>query len=736
MLKNRALIITISIATILCAISIGLYEHNYHQVSDKLNALSEEIFICCKTESFPKVQNGNTSFCAKIKECSEGALVGEGVYVTIRGFESELQKGDYVEFRALLSAPDSASNEGDFDYRNYLKSLDVSAICYPEAESVKITKSNFFLKEIYKIRDDFIESCNKYIYKSGPGLVSAVLTGARTGLDGEVSDSFKLSGIYHIVAISGLHLNLFIFAICDTIAKSRMTRKKKAFLSFAACVVIGFFVMVFTGFGISVVRAFVMMLILFSGLIVPRESDSKNSLFVTGFVIIFFMPYTVYSVSWWLSFLSTLGVIDGVKFTNRLKQKEHLSEIASNFFVETFIISAFTSVYTLPVTAVVFGYMPLYSWIANAFVLPVMSIFMAVGVVFAFACAFLPLIFPVVLGFVLTSMSEYICFMAKTVASLPFATIATYPDTIWHLLCLSVCAYCLFSMLRKRQYIRIGVFMMSLVVAFTAFFVYNNVHKEMKITFADASQGDCTLLEINGYDIMIDCGSLDGTGYTLSSLDAMLRAKNIRRLDAIFITHYHTDHTNGAMYLLEQGKAENLVLPLYYDVREAEARKIRDSLVKMAIKTNTKIQYVSAGSKIDLGDDASLEILSPSDEMFFENNDMSLVSKITYGKTKALFLGDAEDDGQKYAIQKDIDCDILKLAHHGGHCDMTESTIEKASPSVAVASCGKYNNYGHPDERVLEFLEKLGCEVYRTDKNGAVTIRADKNAKLKITTVR
>ena len=735
-LKNRALLFTIITATILCAISLGLYEHNYHQVSDKLNVLDKEIFVYCKIESFPKAQNVNTSFCARIKECSDKAFVGEGVYVVIKDLKKELQKGDYVKFKALLSAPDSASNEGAFDYRNYLKSLDVSAICYPKVEDVKITKSNSFLKEIYEIRNDFIENCYKYIYKSGAGLVSAVLTGDRTGLGGEVSDSFKLAGIYHIVAISGLHLNLFIFAICDTISKSRMTRKKKAFWSFAGCVVIGFFVMVFTGFGISVVRAFVMMLILFSGLLVPRESDSKNSLFVTGFVIIFFMPYTVYSVSWWLSFLSTLGVIDGVRFTNRIKGNEHLSKIASNFFLETFIISAFTSVYTLPVTAVVFGYLPLYSWIANAFVLPVMSIFMALGVVFAFSCAFLPLIFPVMLGFALTSMGEYICFVAKTIAYLPFATIATYPDTIWHLLCLSVCAYCLFSMLRKRQYIRIGLFMLSLVVALTAFLMYNNVHKEMKITFADSGQGDCTLLEINGYNIMIDCGTQDEMGFALSSLDTMLRAKNIRKLDALFITHYHTDHTNGALYLLEQGKAENLVLPLYYDLREVEARKIRDGLLKMAVKTDTKIHYVSAGSKIDLGDDASLEILLPNDEMFFENNDMSLVSKITYGKTKALFLGDAEDYGQKYAMQKDIDCDILKLAHHGGHCDMSESTIKKASPSVAVASCGKYNNYGHPDKRVLDFLEKLGCEVYRTDKNGAVTIRADKNAKFKITTVR
>ncbi len=736
MIKNRMLLLTIAVGIILCVISIGLYNHNYDQISDKLNKTEKERLITCRVNSFPTVKDGGTAFCAKIKKCDDKDFIGEGVYVFAKNFKGEIQKGDYATFNAQLMIADTASNDGDFDYRNYLKSLDVSSVCYPDAEEIKISKSKSFLRNIYQMRLDFIENCHRYIFKSGAGLVSAVLTGDRTGLGDEVSDSFKLSGIYHIVAISGLHLNLFILAICDTIAKSRMSRKKKALLSFTACVITGSFVMIFTGFGISVIRAFIMMLIHFSGSLIPRESDSKNSLFVTGFVVIFLMPYTVYSVSWWLSFLSTLGVIDGVRFTDKINKMKYISRFSSSYVGQTFIISAFTCVYTLPVTSYVFGYVPLFAWIANAFVLPVMSVLMALGVVFAFSSAFLPMIFTIAFGFILTAMGEYICFVAKTVSSLPFATVTTYHDTLWHLIFLAICAFCLFYSVKKRQYVRMGVFMLSFVVAVCAISVYNSIDKEMKITFADASQGDCTLLEMNGYDIMIDCGTQDSLEYTFSSLDAMLRARNIRKLDAIFITHYHTDHTNAAIQLLKMGKAERLVLPMYYDIREPEARKIKDKLIAMAIKADTKIQYVSQGSKIDIGDDASFEILSPNEKMFFENNDMSLVIKITYGKTKALLMGDTEENAQRHLIDKDIDCDIFKLAHHGGYCSVAKSIIEKASPAVAIASCGKNNYYGHPDTRVLDILGRLGCKVYRTDKCGAVTVKADKEANIKITTMR
>ncbi len=734
--KNRALLLTIIVGIFLCAISNILYNHNYEQTCKKINLSDEELFVECKVSSFPEKEINRVSFCARIENCSEKEPIGKGVFVSVKDFKGKVHKGDKAKFKAKLLTADSATNEGAFDYKNYLKSLDVVCVCYPDKESVEITKNESLLRSIYDIRLEFIAACEKYIHRSGAGLVSAMLTGDRSGIDAQTGDNLKTAGIYHIVAISGLHLNLFIMAICDIIAKSKLGRRKKALWSFFSCVTIGLFVMVFTGFGISVIRAYIMMLILFSASLVPREANSKNSLFVTGFIVTILMPYTLYSVSWWLSFLSTLGVIDGARFADKIKTKFKISPLFFKIIGQTFIISFFTTVYTLPVTSYVFGYLPVYSWIANALVLPVMGVFIATGVVFAFSSAFLPVWASAGLGYVLTAMGEYISFVAKAVSAIPFATIDTYHNTFRRIFCFGICSFGTVVMMRKKQYVKMAAFVTAFTVAVGIFLVYNNHNSEMTITFADAGQGDCTLVEINGYNIMIDCGTQDRSESTISSLEAMIRAKNIRKLDAIFVTHYHTDHTNGAISLLEKGKSELLVLPKYYDFEEGEARENKENLLAAAAKSNTKIRYVEKGAKISLGNDANLEIISPNDEMFFENNDMSLIARVKYGKTKALFLGDAEDRALEHLMNEDIECDILKLAHHGGYCDMSEKIIKKAKPKACVASCGENNMYGHPDKRVLSALEEVGCDVYRTDHHGAVAVKADKKAKLTITTKR
>ena len=355
---------------------------------------------------------------------------------------------------------------------------------------------------------------------------------------------------------------------------------------------------------------------------------------------------------------------------------------------------------------------------------------------FAFSSFLMPEVIATYLGYALTAMGEYISFVAKLVASLPYCAIETYYNTVPRLLCFLICAFGIIKTARQKKYVKLTAFTLVFAVAVSAFLMYNSYRDKMEITFADAGQGDCSLVEVNGYDIMIDCGSQDRSDYTTSSLEAMLRSKNMKKLDALFITHYHKDHTNGAISLLEKGKVELLILPLYYDLKESEAKETKEKLISAAAKNKIKIKYAAKGTKIDLGDDTFFEILSPSDNMFFENNDMSLITKITYGKSTVLFLGDAEEKALQRLTENDAKCDILKLAHHGGYCDMSEKIILDANPQIAIASCGKNNLYGHPNRKTLDVLKEIDCELYRTDINGAITIIADKEENFTIETKR
>lgn len=727
MTKHASLVLLFALLIYVSAVSVIMYNINYARVCNKVNSISDEVFIRCKIESFPEVKNQKTKLCARIVESGKGFLVGEGVYVSSKGLGSELQKGDMLEFTALPTLADQSSNEGAFDWRNYLKSLDVSVACYPEGNRVKIIRSHSPLQNIYDMRQAFVAKCKSCISPQGAALVSAVITGERTGIDEESKDAFQKAGIYHIVAISGLHLNLFVLGVYAAIARIKAKRRKKAVLSFASSSIAGIFVMIFTGFGVSVIRAFVMMLILGGGAVMRREYNSKNALCMAFFIIIIIMPFTVYSVAMWLSFLSTLGVI----LSMDIVKSPRLEFLHENIVGTTFVTSAMTTILTLPVTASAFGYIPLYGWIANVLVLPFMAFFMGSSVLFAFV----PKVCAPIFGYALTGMAAYITGVAKGVAALPHATINIYGGVISAIIFVILAGALLVYLIHKEAFRKAIAIILILTVAASGFLVYNKLNDNwLCITFADVGQGDCTLVQKGAQSIMIDAGTQGDPGYSEESISSMLRAKNISRLDAMIITHFHTDHTNIAASLLEATKAKRLIVPLYYDIRDSEARQNRQRLLQAAVKSNTAIEYVAADCVVSLGADTAIEVLSPDSDLYAENNDMSLVLRLKHGKTVAMMFGDAEEKGLEKCLDSGITCDIMKLPHHGGYSENSKLIIEKCNAKLAVASCGKNNSYGHPDRRILKFAEDASCDVYSTDICGAITVKANKNKKIKLST--
>lgn len=112
-----------------------------------------------------------------------------------------------------------------------------------------------------------------------------------------------------------------------------------------------------------------------------------------------------------------------------------------------------------------------------------------------------------------------------------------------------------------------------------------------------------------------------------------------------------------------------------------------------------------------------------------ENNNMSLVVKITYGETSFLFTGDIEVDAESSLIKSsyDLHADVLKVPHHGSARSSSQAFLEKVSPKYAVISCGAGNKYKHPDQEALDDLRRLnsGIKLYRTDLQGMITVKSD-----------
>lgn len=243
----------------------------------------------------------------------------------------------------------------------------------------------------------------------------------------------------------------------------------------------------------------------------------------------------------------------------------------------------------------------------------------------------------------------------------------------------------------------------------------------LEITFIDVDQGDAALIETpDGETILIDGGEFD----TYSShLEPFLDFKGIDKLDSAVVTHYHSDHYGGIYELLKRGKVAKLILP---DYRNTDNTKY--NIESLAATTRTEKEYVSKGDRIETDcEDLTIEVLHPESGGFagenFHNNS-SLVLFIRYFDTSFLIAGDIETRAENELIKNfDIECDVLKVPHHGSSTSSSKAFLEKADPTYAIISAGADNPYGHPHSEVIERLENDDIRIYQTSKDGSITFQ-------------
>ncbi len=244
-----------------------------------------------------------------------------------------------------------------------------------------------------------------------------------------------------------------------------------------------------------------------------------------------------------------------------------------------------------------------------------------------------------------------------------------------------------------------------------------------EVHYIDVGQGDSSLIICDGKAMLIDAGENGNEDKVLS----YLRLHNVDKLDYIIATHQHTDHIGGLSEVLEEIAADNLIMP-----RLTKAQTPTNSTYRVfleAIKSSGVNTIASkVGDVYKLGN-AAFEILGPVTDDAESLNSMSVVVKITYGANSFLFTGDAETDEEKEITDTgaNLDCDVLKVSHHGSSTSSGDAFLTAASPEICVIMCGKDNDYGHPHKKIINRLLKYTDEIYRTDICGDIVITSDGN---------
>ncbi len=238
-------------------------------------------------------------------------------------------------------------------------------------------------------------------------------------------------------------------------------------------------------------------------------------------------------------------------------------------------------------------------------------------------------------------------------------------------------------------------------------------HAGLEMHMLDVGQGQSLLLICGGESALVDAG-LSGTA---GDVVDYIWSQGVQRLDYLFITHPHSDHCGGASAILEKVGAETLVVPQYLS-QEATLATAGDWVGK----TDTQIAIIHTGETFSLGQ-ATVTVLHPeADNDIDEMNDLSLVLLVEYQGRRLLITGDITADVEETLLSVGT-VDVLQVAHHGSATSSCQAFLEALSPKVALISCGRNNEYGHPHASVLERLEDIDAEIRRTDLEGTLTVR-------------
>lgn len=693
------------------------------------------------------------------------------ILLTIQG-NLHLDYGDYIRFKTTLRTPRNFNNPGRFNFERRLLHQGIYARGFIKDDSGIVVIRKMQGGYFRTLMENYRQHLKAVIEQNAPypeaKIIQASILGNQKEIPDEIMEKFNRTGTSHIIAISGFNIGI-IAMLSFFIIRSFMKSSEYLMLRFnivkTSSIMAVMPIILFTliaGAGISVIRATIMVITFMIALVFNKDRNLYDSLALAAFVILVFSPYSLFDVSFQLSFAAVLSILFISPVLSHVILKKRTIESheepglmfrAYRSFVLFIIVTISATIGTLPLTVFYFNRVSTVVLLSNLAVVPVL------GIIAIPLCTSIIIAAPLsasLAAALITLCSWLVAISLHLVdffASLPFSSFLVTTPTIPEIVIFYIFVIAIVTFLKANSAIdtvpedrasgkkRLWG---AAVICCLVFFIgdgmllhLSNKHSgNLRITFIDVGQGNSALLRFPaGRTMLVDGGGSFNDRFDIGQrvIAPFLWHEKVSVIDAVVLTHPHPDHLNGLIYILENfdvkeiwTNGETSSSEAWQRMISAVSRKgIRHRLVSR--KTHPEIEMDGVLIRV-LNPPVPVDQKNSISRRYNETNDAALVLGIAYGDNAILLPADISGETEDYlAVSgESLKSRVMLVPHHGSYTSSTERFLEKARPEFAVISCGRDNAFGLPNPDVLERYAKMGTKLLRTDQHGAVTFTMDR----------
>ena len=699
------LIITIVLIVIRSAYCVYVYNFKYSEWKNNV--------ITIKVEAIEKIDDEAVTYIVKYNR--------DKFLLYIKDKEKIYEYGDILKILSSNYKIEKAGNPYEFNYKRYLYSKGIVSRIYC-VKVLEEDKKVDLMSVVHYIRKRISEKLDKSLTAQNANLLKSIIYGDDTYLQEDIKNKFSNIGLGHVLCVSGTHI-AFLLSSLDIILQEKKHKKLKTILMI--------YLYAISLFNISLFRAICMYIL--------GKIPFKEKYCITLGIVILINPYYIFNIGIIFSFLSILGIhlfynliISYIMVKFKLKK--------SNIIVNSISLTISSQILTLPFLVYYFQKITLIAVFSN------IALYIVLNVVFLIGFMLFVLFFiPVISNFLIFICNIFLNVLVYQVdvidkfnffnINLPKINIIVFIAYYSVVVIYMYGAKIKFISWKNRKTVeKVQKLIVSFSVIYCILWYIYTMYFEKYVIFFNVGQGNMAFIHKYNTNIIVDIGSTRENNAASIILN-FLKAKNINKINAIFLTHIHSDHINGVEEVVSNIKVDRVCYCL-----PPESNTDYENMVRTLKSKNITIDILKEEDTININN-INIDVLSPPKEYIIQDEDIlnanSSVYLVSEDNKNILFMGDATKKTEKYILDKYINLKFgvdtkkeeikskiknliaYQVSHHGSKTSSYEPFINKINCTNAVISANK-KVYGHPDKETLDTLVKNKFKIHITQEEGAI----------------